>query len=103
MIKVTSSVAEKRLGDAPAEKRFLCHDGRVLKNMLELEGDLRDMKDETFRYHANEGKNDFSRWIADVIGDEKLSRDMLKSATSSQAARSVASRIAWLKGKTAVQ
>ena len=103
MIKVTGSVAEKRLGDVPTEKGFLCQDGRVLTKMAELEDALRNMKEETFRHHANEGKNDFSRWVADVIGDEKLSRDLVKSTTSSQAARCVASRIAWLRGKTAVQ
>ena len=35
----------------------------------------------------------------DVIGDEKLARDLLKSGTPAQSARSVAERINWLKSK----
>jgi len=44
-------------------------------------------------------KNDFSNWVRDVIGDEKLSRDLQKSTTQAQAAKSVADRVTWLKSK----
>jgi len=37
--------------------------------------------------------------VKDVIGDEKLSRDLQKSATQAQAAKSVAERVIWLKNK----
>ncbi len=56
--------------------------------------------DETFSYHSNETKTDFSNWVRDVIGDEKLSRNLLKSTTRAQAAKSVANRVAWLKTRT---
>ena len=36
MIKVTSSIAENRLGDVPEDKRFLCCDGRIIKSLREL-------------------------------------------------------------------
>ena len=99
MVKMTKSAAEERLGDVSQDKRFWCHDGRYLKNLQELEGALEQMTDETFRYHSNETKRDFSNWVRDVFGDEKLSRDLQKSTTQAQAAKSVTERITWLKAK----
>lgn len=101
MIKFTKTVAERMLGDVPPEKCFWCSDGGVLKNLAELEAALKEMAEETFRYHSNEAKSDFSNWVRDVIGDEKLSRDLRKSAAPAQAAKSVATRVAWLRGKAA--
>ena len=103
MVKITSSVAGKWLDDVPVGEQFWCQDGRVLKNLWELQAALSDMREETFRHHSNETKNDFSNWVKDVIGDEKLSRDLLRSTTKAQAARSVASRIAWLEDKMAAK
>ena len=99
MVRITKTVAEKLLADVPQEKRFWCSDGRALRNLPELETALKGMSEETFRYHFNETKSDFSNWVYDVIGDEKLARDLRKSTTQTQAVKSVADRIAWLKGK----
>jgi hypothetical protein len=97
MVKITRSVAEKRLAEVEQEKQFWCHDGQHLKNLQELQAALEEMKEETFHVHVNETKNDFSTWVNDVIGDDKLARDLRKSVTPAQAARAVASRIAFLK------
>jgi hypothetical protein len=99
MVRMTKSVAEERLGNVSQEKQFWCCDGRYLKNLPELKVALEQMTDETFRYHSNETKNDFSNWVKDVIGDDKLSRDLQKSTTHTQAAKTVAYRINWLKAK----
>ena len=99
MVRITKSVAEKRLSDVSHEKQFWCHDGHYLKNLQELEAALEQMTEETFRYHVNETKSDFSNWVRDVIGDDKLSRDLRKSATRAQAAKSVAKRIVLLNTK----
>ena len=99
MVGITKSVVEERLGDVSQEKQFWCHDGHYLKNLEELELALELMTEETFRYHSNETKIDFSNWVRNVIGDEKLSRDLQKSKTRAQAAKSVTDRVAWLKGK----
>lgn len=99
MVKITHSVAANWLDDVPEEKRFWSSDGRYLKNLNELEDALVQMSEDTFRSHSNETKTDFSNWVKDVIGDEKLSRDLLKCATQAQAAKAVKDRIAWLKTK----
>lgn len=99
MAKFTKAVAETMLGDVPQGKQFWCSDGWVFKNLQELGVALEKMGEETFRHHSNEARSDFSNWVKDVIGDEKLARDLRKSTTPAQAARSIASRIAWLKSK----
>ncbi|MBU2607857.1 MAG: hypothetical protein KKF26_00910 [Chloroflexi bacterium] len=99
MVRITKSVAEKRLGDVSQEKQFWCHDGRYVKNLQEMEVALEQMTEETFRHHVNETKSDFSNWVRDVIGDGKLSRDLQKNTTGAQAAKSVAERIVSLKKK----
>lgn len=99
IVKITKEIAEGRLGNVPDDKRFWCSDGRVLKNLQELETALIEISDETFRQHSNEAKNDFCNWVRDLILDEKLSRDLLKSTNRLQAAKNVSSRIAFLKSK----
>jgi hypothetical protein len=96
MVRISKLIAEKRLGDVVDDKQFWCHDGHYLKNLQELETALEQMTEDTFSYHVNEKKSDFSNWVRDVIGDEKLSRDLRKSVTKTRAAKSVAERIVLL-------
>ena len=100
IIRITKIIARERLADVPCEKLFWCSDGRVLKNLSELEMALKQMNEETFRYHSSETKNDFATWVMDVIGDDKLSRDLQKSKTQAQAEKAVVDRVAWLHRKT---
>jgi hypothetical protein len=97
--KLTKTMAETRLGDVAAEKYFFCQDGQVFRNLRELEAALSDMSLGTYQHHVDESKNDFSNWVGQVIGDDKLSRDLLKSVGPVQAGKSVAARIAWLESK----
>ena len=99
MVKLTKAMAETRLGDVAAEKYFFCQDGQVFKNLRELAAALKDMSAGTYQQHVNESKNDFSNWVNQVIGDDKLSRDLLKSMGPIQAGKSVAARIVWLENR----
>ena len=100
MARITKEIAGKMMGEVPDGKQFYCTDGRVIKNMPELELALKEMSEETFCYHSSETKSDFSNWARDVIGDEKLSRDLQKSTSRTQAVKKVADRIVWLRSKT---
>lgn len=99
IIRITSEMAQKWLGDCPPDKVFWTNDGRTLKNTRELEAALREMSDDTYRYHVTTSNNDFANWVRDVFGDDKLSRDLAKSVTREQAAKALAERIAFLKKK----
>ena len=98
VIRVTTKAVSKSwLADVPADKVFRCQDGRVMKNLEELSVALREMSGETFQYHVNDGRNDFSKWVEDVIRDYELSAGLKDSSTRSQAGKAVADRIGWLK------
>ena len=94
----TKAVSKSWLANVPEDKVFGCHDGRAMKNLEELSAGLQQMSEETFRYHVTSDKNDFSKWIKDVIGDYELSTELQNFSTKDQAAKVVADRIAWLKG-----
>lgn len=78
---------------------FWCHDGKVFKNLYELRDGLRNMSEETYRYHVNQEKNDFSNWVRDVIRDEKLAKDLKKAKNKEDAAKIVENRIKQLEKK----
>jgi len=101
MRRILRQDAERLLANVPEEYVFWCCDGQVLKNMKELGEALTSMADETFAYHSNEERKDFSNWVRDIIRDEKLARDLQKSLNRTQAAKRVAERVAFLSSKLA--
>ena len=100
IVKISKEEANRRLGDVPDDKQFWCHDGKVIKNLSGMEGAFNSMSDEVFHYHSREDRNDFSNWIKDVVGDEKLARDLSKAKSRIQASKAVAQRISFLRSKT---
>jgi hypothetical protein len=93
--------ARKLLSKVPEEYVFRCQDGRILRDMKELAEALATMTDETFVYHSNAEKKDFSNWVRDIIGDEKLAKDLEKAENRAQAAKQAATRIATLTKRLA--
>lgn len=91
--------ARSWLGDVSQDRVFWCQDGRALKNLDELAAALREMAEETFRYHAAGDKNDFSNWVRDVIGDATLAKELQKAITRSTAAQKVVTRLGWLRAR----
>jgi len=99
MTTILEQDADKRLADVPAEYAFWCNDGRIVKSMRELKEALEQMGDEVYVYHVSAEKNDFSTWAKDVLIDEKLARDLSRSANRSEAAKCVAARVTFLASK----
>jgi hypothetical protein len=89
----------KLLEKAPPEYVFYCHDGIVFTDVNELAAGLATMSDETFAYHSNPEKQDFSNWVRNVIGDKKLANDLARATSRLQATEYVVARIASLSGK----
>ena len=99
MAETLKQEATRLLADVPEEYVFRCCDGRVLRDMKELGEALTSMTEETFAYHSNEEKKDFSNWVKDIIRDDKLARDLGKSASRAEAAKRVRERITFLSSK----
>jgi hypothetical protein len=99
MAKYQKLDAGKLLADVPDEYVFRCCDGSIYRNMKELRDGLEGISDETFAFHSNAEKNDFGNWVKDIIKDEKLGRDLVKSQNKVQATRSVAARVSSLSAR----
>lgn len=99
IVRISKEEAKRRLGDVADAKRFWCHDGKIVKNLREFGKALDDMNDETFRYHLGGGRNDFSKWVREVVGDEELADDLGKVKSRMEAGRAVAHRISFLGRK----
>ena len=99
IVRITKQDAEKRLGNVPQEYVFVLQDRRQLRNLVDLADALNAMSNEIYNFHVNDSKNDFSRWVVDIIQDEKLARDLGKARSRENAAKLVNQRIEFLKSK----
>lgn len=95
----TKDEAARYLCDTLPEKCFWINNGPILKNMEGLNNALENMSDDAYAYHANQDKNDFSKWISEIIGDQKLANDLLSSRNRKSASRKVTARLNSLKKK----
>ena len=91
--------AARFLSNASSDQCFWVNNGPVLKNVEELADAVQQMNDDTYFYHANREKNDFSSWIRDVFHDQKLANDLLSSKNKESAVSKLRSRINSLKKK----
>ena len=82
---VKKNGSKKYLTKVPETMVFWCHDGQLFNDLDQLMAGFDLMSEETFMYHANEDKNDFSCWIIDVIGDEDLAKDIKKAKNKVEA------------------
>jgi len=101
MAETLKQEAKRLLDGVPEEYVFRCCDGGILRNMKELGDALKTMTDETYAFHANTEKNDFTNWVKDIIKDERLAKDLQKAPNRAQAANLVGSRMSLLSKRLA--
>lgn len=58
---------------------FFSNDGKVFCGLEDLHRGLKEMSQDVCGYHCNKEKCDFSQWILNVLHDDKLAEDVLKS------------------------
>jgi hypothetical protein len=76
--------------DAPPEKSFWVHDGPMLRNLRELRDALAgEISDEQFAYHVRPDRNDFARWVDEVLGASKCAGALCQAQTRAEALRAV--------------
>ena len=98
-IRITRADAERYLARVADDKVFRAHDGRELRDLRDLKEALADMSDHVFFHHSNEMRHDFSNWLRDVIGDQRLARELEKTTNREQAAKIVEEHYNLLTGK----
>ncbi|MDO8532791.1 MAG: hypothetical protein Q7T26_11645 [Dehalococcoidia bacterium] len=84
------------LADVPSDKVFYCCSGEVYRNERELEAGLARMTEDYFVYHVNSEKNDFSKWVQDVIDDGYLAGRLAVCQSRTLALQIVSERLAML-------
>ncbi|MBI2574696.1 hypothetical protein HYV82_02310 [Candidatus Woesearchaeota archaeon] len=97
---LTGEEARHYLCDCGSEQCFWVNNGPIIKNLDELAAAIKGITDEQFAHHVTSDRNDFSKWIAEVIGDMKLSKELSKVRSRTAATRKVNERLAALR-KTA--
>ena len=84
-------IAVKKLfTEAHPSNHFFVSDGSVIKNVVELIDALEKMHEDTYKFHANEEKNDFSSWVKDVFGEHKLAENLKSASSKAEAQLAVA-------------
>jgi len=66
-------------------KVFWTAEGKTIKNLYQLSAALEQMSNETFNHHVNELKNDFSTWVFDVFGENRLAKKLINAKTKQEA------------------
>ena len=97
--RITKAQAKKFLGRVPEQNAFWCADGCIFRDIGELRDALAGMSDQTFGYHCNLQKKDFSNWIREVVGDVKLAQALETVPNREHAARILEERCNLLIGK----
>lgn len=70
MVNILAEEAKAFLSDVPAQFVFRFDDRAPLHNLGELAVALENMSDETFARYAKADRNDFGRWIREIVKDD---------------------------------
>jgi hypothetical protein len=97
MSGINKETAVRLLSHVPEQNKFWCHDGKSFGTMAELEAGLVAMNEATFKYHVTKDRNDFSKWVYDIICDKDLADALRKSKDKKTATKKVKERLAHLK------
>ncbi len=93
--------ARRILDGTDGDRCFWVNNGPVLRNLDEMHEALSKMNKETFMHHVNAEKNDFSAWVRDILGDQKLAQDLSKVKSKKGMALKIKQRAQYLKKATA--
>ena len=75
----------------PPEKCFWVWNGPILKDLPELARALDVVSDEQFYYHVNAHKNDFAKWVEEVLGQKTLAKKLRAAKTRAAVRKALAS------------
>ncbi|MCK5026717.1 MAG: hypothetical protein KAS15_09040 [Nanoarchaeota archaeon] len=81
------------LRDLKPEEYFFIHTGAVIKNIKEFPVALKEMDEDTFRYHHNPQTNDFANWIKFLSDDKEFVIKIEKALTRGEIIKTVEHQI----------
>ena len=84
---------KKLLSTAPEQHSFFVADGTMISNLAQLVDRLETMHEDTYKFHANNDKNDFSNWIRDIFEDAQLAESLKTASNKIEAQLAIAKRL----------
>lgn len=75
------------------DKCFWVENGPVLSNIADLARALAYMTDAQYEHHANRGRNDFARWMEEVLADPECAASLRRADGRKKAAKAVERRL----------
>lgn len=93
----SSEEAKRILSNTSPEKAFWLNNGPVLKSIIELAAAAKKLTPQQFLHHANNTKNDFAKWVDEVIHDSELARRLRKIKTKEDLDKAVTGRLKQLQ------
>ncbi len=93
----SSEEAKRILSNAFPEKAFWVNNGPILRSIIELAGAAKKLTPQQFAHHVNNAKNDFAKWVDEVIRDSELARKLRKIKTKEDLDKAVTGRLKQLQ------
>jgi hypothetical protein len=83
----------QELADCSPEVVFWVCNGTMMRNLHELAKTVEGLDDNTFKYHVNQERNDFARWVEDIFADTTLANKLRKAKKQKTFAQTVNRRL----------
>lgn len=97
MATMTAEDAKRIVSNTPPNKAFWVNNGPVIRSLAELSAAAKKLAPAQFMHHANKDKNDFAKWVEEVVRDPVLAKSVKLAKTKDELATAVASRIKQLQ------
>lgn len=91
--KIKQPYPRKFLRSVSPENSLWIINGNIVKSLRELLKQLKRMNDDVFRYHVNKDRNDFYKWVKEIIGDFPLARGVKKAKNRHRVIKLIKQRI----------
>ena len=94
---VSAREARRILSSVQRTQSFWLCTNENLRSLSSLVSSLQKVDDDVFRYHVNREKNDFEKWIREVVKDKELAREIARVKTKETLIRKISERVSELK------
>jgi len=96
-VVIKADNARKLFFDLPHKHKFWAKNGKEINNLTQLYECLVEMTEEIFKHHVTKNRDDFAKWVGEVLADTILARRMKSSRTKLGHVEAVRKRIEQLR------
>ena len=97
MANLTKDEAKRILSNTAPDRAFWVNNGPIVKSVIELATAAKKLTPSQFMHHVNNVKNDFAKWVDEVIRDSELAQLIKKAKTREDLANAVTGRLKQLQ------